>query len=119
MKTWCLAGLLAAVMCVSVFAEDEYLPGKDKFQVCENKSGGGFYWLDSTTGDMWLMDTAKKAWVYCGKPEAAAVGEIGTYLPYTNKNGRGVFVLNVATGEGWFYDAKYWKALGKPELKAE
>lgn len=119
MKRIWVTGLLLAVLCGPVFAEDVYLPGKDKFQVCENKSGSGFYWVDSTSGDVWLVDVSKKGWIYCGKPEEAAAAEIGTYLPYPNKNGRGLFLLNASNGEGWYYDGRYWKVLGLPEKTQE
>ncbi|MDD4737050.1 MAG: hypothetical protein PHP44_13205 [Kiritimatiellae bacterium] len=119
MKQFWNMALLGILLTAPVFAEDEYLPGKDRFQVCNNKSGGGFYWVDSTTGDAWLMDSARKGWNYCGKPEGAPPAEIGTYLPYPNRNGRGVFVLNTSTGEGWYYDSKTWTPLGKPQTSRE
>ena len=110
---------LLVMLAVPLFAEDEYLPGKDRFQLCENKSGGGFFWADTSTAEVWLMDSGRKGWTPCGKPDEAQPAEIGTYLPYPNRNGRGMFILNTFTGDGWYFDGKLWFSLGKPETKSD
>jgi hypothetical protein len=32
-----------------------------------------------------------------------------------NKDGEGLFILNSATGEGWWTDGETWKRLGVPQ----
>jgi hypothetical protein len=95
-----------------------------RFMTCENYAGAGFYWVDTTSGKVWRSDmTAKEKieWKYCGQPQGAKAGEVGTYVPQANRSGGGVFVLNPATGEGWWTNGKEWKSLGKPTdaIKAE
>jgi hypothetical protein len=35
-------------------------------------------------------------------------------MPYENKTGDGLYVLNTGTGEGWWANGREWKPLGKP-----
>jgi len=89
----------------------------DKFEACENKAGGGFFWVDTTTGRTWWADPFKMSWVFFGQPKGGTSGPAGTYIPYENKNGEGFFVLNTMTGEGWWTNGKGWKQLGKPVVQ--
>ena len=120
MKRLNLIALAAALLLSgTAFATDTYLPGNDnRFQLTENKSGGGFYWTDTSSGHTWLMSITKKEWVYCGHPPGATSGDVSMFMPYCNRNGRGVFILNTQNGKGWFYDGKKWTALGKPSRQS-
>lgn len=115
MSRTCAAIAAWVLVCATwVCAENEFVTSSDKFRLCDDKTGAGFYWTDSTTGRTWTMDTARGRWVLCGSPEGATPGPVGTYVPHENKSGPGVFVLNTATGEGWFYNGRSWKVLGIP-----
>ena len=89
-----------------------------RFVACENMAGGGFYWVDTTSGKLWfavLSNNGKDEWIYVGQPKDAKPDEIGTYVPRANKNGGGLFILNTSTGEGWWaMPGQEWKAFGKP-----
>jgi len=108
--------LLICITCLATgaFAEDMYLAGNEKFRAADDTTGPGFYWVDSTTGRTWLMDMARGRWVHCGAPEGATPSPVGTFVPRSNKSSPGLFILNTATGEGWFFDGRRWKALGIP-----
>jgi len=107
--------LCLSVYSVAVFAQNNaYLPGVNTFQLCPNKSGGGFYWVNTASGDVWKTNVRRKNWEYCGSPVKQGSGATGTYLPYINSNGRGMFLLNTLTGEAWFFDGKKWQDLGIP-----
>ena len=115
-----MAGLIIlaiALMAVTGFtAQDSKNTGR--YMSCENLAGGGFFWVDTTMGKIWLTDVTGKekiVWKYLGQVQGAKAGEIGTYVPQANTNGGGLFVLNTITGEGWWTNGKEWKALGKPE----
>lgn len=100
-----------------VVAEEAENTAKDaRFQACENCSGAGFYWVDTTCGKVFFADPAKMQWVFLGSPEGAQPGPIGSYLPRKNKSGEGLFILDASSGEGWFADGKQWKKMGRPEL---
>ncbi len=115
MKKWILV-LLISVCSLSAFAAgDQYLPVNATFQLCPNKSGGGFYWVDTTSGDVWKVVGRKNTWTYCGNPVHKGAGETGTYVPYKNDNGNGMYLLDTLTGEGWFYDGKKWRSYGVPK----
>lgn len=120
MKKLSMILLTLAFLTIAVKASDQYLPGTDnRFQIAESKSGGGFYWVDTANGRTWKMDPVKKEWEYCGKPSTGKVGSIGAYIPYSNRNGRGVFILNTSDGQCWFYDGKKWSDIGKPVPRNE
>jgi hypothetical protein len=88
----------------------------DRFVACENVHGGGFYWVDTTSGKLWWANPGKNEWFYVGTPKDAKPGEIGTYVPLANKNGGGLFILKPSTGEGWWAMlGQDWKAFGKPK----
>jgi len=86
---------------------------KPRFIAVENTGGEGFYWLDSTTADLWLLDSATLRWVYLGSPRGAHVGRLGLYTALSDGNG-GLYILNVQTGEGWRADRTAWQILGQP-----
>jgi hypothetical protein len=89
-----------------------------RFIACENTAGTGLYWVDSSNGNVWqtaTSETNKLYWKYLGQPQGAQAGTIGTYVPKSNKNAEGLFILNTITGEGWWTNGRDWKALGKPE----
>ena len=56
----------------------------------------------------------KNDYKYVGQVKDAKTGEIGTYIPLANKNGGGLFILNTATGEGWWTNGTEWKPFDKP-----
>ena len=92
----------------------EYVPAAEKFKACENKTGAGFFWVDTTSGRTWWADPGAMKWMFWGQPEDAQPGPIGTYVPREHPTGDGLFVLNTATGEGWWVTSKGWKSLGTP-----
>jgi hypothetical protein len=115
-----MAGLIilaGALVAVSGFAAQESKT-IGRYVACENFAGAGFYWIDTTTAKVWWTDMTVKEkieWKYYGQPQGAKAGEVGTYVPQTNKSGSGLFILNSVTGEGWWTNGKEWKVLGKPE----
>jgi hypothetical protein len=109
--------LAAALIAATGFAAQES-KSIARYMACENYAGAGFFWVDTTMGKTWLADMSDKEkieWKYIGQPQGAKVGEVGTYVPQTNKSGGGLFILNSVTGEGWWTNGKEWKVLGKPE----
>lgn|GEM_PF-4266153 len=103
------------MLVCGVAAEDKPVAPVERFKACENKTGAGFFWTDTTNGQTWWLDPGQWQWVPLGVPEGATAAPPGTYLPYANKSGDGVFVLNTVTGEGWWTNGKEWRKLGKPE----
>ena len=111
---------LMAAMALAQEPTSQVSRTTDRFVACENVHGGGFYWVDTTSGKLWWSDLVKSEWLYVGQPKDTKPGEIGTYVPLANKNGGGIFILKPSTGEGWWTMLGYdWKAFGKPneELK--
>ena len=90
----------------------------DRFVACENVASSGFFWVDSTTGQVWWARVGRFDWKYVGRPEGAKAGPIGTYVPRENRSGAGVFILNTKTGEGWWTDGNTWRSLGVPDEKS-
>ena len=88
--------------------------GGARYRACDNKTGIGFFWVDTMTGETWWAEPARIQWVSYGKPPGAKPGAIGTYLPYENKSGTGMYVLHMMTGEGWWTSGTEWKAMGRP-----
>ncbi len=110
--------MLLAISCVTAWGVDnQYLPGKGTFQLCPNKSGGGFYWVNTATADVWKVNVRNKAWEYCGNPAGRGSGATGSYLPYINTNGQGMYLLDALSGRGWFFNGKKWSDMGKPSKK--
>lgn len=91
------------------------LPAAERFRACENASGAGFYWVDSTCARLWWASPGKMQWEFLGQLENAKPAPVGTYIPIANKSGGGLYILNTTTGEGWWTNGKEWKSLGKPE----
>ena len=91
------------------------IPAAERFRACENASGAGFYWVDSTRARLWRAGPGKMQWEFLGQLENVKPAPVGTYMPVANKSGGGLYILNTVTGEGWWTDGKEWKALGKPE----
>ena len=109
--------LLICIACLATGASaaDVYVASNEKFRAADDTSGPGFYWVDSTTGRTWLMDIARNRWVYCGTPDGASPSPVGTFIPRSSKSSPGVYVLNTATGEGWFFNGRGgWKSHGVP-----
>jgi len=110
--------VLLVILACGFACGQEYVATVEKFKACDDEAGGGLYWVDTTTGKTWRADPGAVKWVDCGKPEGAEPGPPGTYIPRDNKGEAGVFVLNTATGEGWWTDGTEWKSLGKPSESA-
>ncbi|MGA1870143.1 MAG: hypothetical protein ACMUJM_16525 [bacterium] len=121
MNTRCIMiimiGIMISIPFNSFAIEHEYLPTTDKFKVCDNKGGSGFFWIDTTNGKTWRLEPEGMELIYCGQPEGALSGPAGTYMPYENKDGKGLFILNTATGEGWYVSDAKWKKLNMPATK--
>ncbi len=87
-----------------------------KFKTCVNNNGGGFFWVNTSSGEIWWGDPGNVGWKYFGKPKNTIIGVPGTYIPYENKSGGGLFILNTITGEGWWTAGqKLWRKMGEPE----
>ncbi len=110
-----VAGAVLLLVGGLVGVAEEVATTTDRFRACDNVAGSGFFWLDTTTGEVWWMDAAACRWVYAGAPEGAQPGPPGTYLPRRNTSGEGMFVLNTATGEGWWTNGRGWKRAGAPQ----
>jgi hypothetical protein len=91
----------------SLSIEDE-----KRFTACENIGGSGFYWLETTSGNLWWMDPAAMEWNFLGDPRGANSSRKGTYELLSDRNG-GVYVLNTDNGEGWWTDGTTWKIIGE------
>lgn len=85
-----------------------------KFRTCNDKTGDGFYWVDTQSGKTWRININKMEWTYCGRPDGAKPDAFGTYVPQENKSGEGIFILNTSTGEGWWTNGKSWRRIGLP-----
>ncbi|MCE9615802.1 MAG: hypothetical protein K8T26_16150 [Lentisphaerae bacterium] len=112
-----MAGLaLAALLALRAPAGDVCTP-PTRFRACENASGAGLFWVETTTGRLWWADPAAMTWVFFGQPQGATPGPLGTYMPFENQSGEGVFVLNTVTGAGWWTNGKLWKVMGLPAAR--
>jgi hypothetical protein len=89
-----------------------------RFLAAENTGGTGFYWLDTTNGELWRLDPAVMEWVYLGAPRGAHTGRKGTYSLLPDRNG-GVYILNVHHGEGWWTGGGIWKIIGEPSRRKQ
>ncbi len=112
-----LIGTLSAA--TSAISQDVTITGTNtigRYMACENHQGGGFYWVDTTSGKLWWSDLGKTSneWKYLGQVKDAKAGAVGTYIPFFNKSGGGLFILNTSTGEGWWTNGNEWKPFGKP-----
>ncbi len=122
MKRMIVQALLFATVLLSgilAFSEESKVPElnkADRYVSCDSYSGGCFYWVDTTSGKVWLAVAVKEGivWKFMGQVKDANLGENGTYIPYASETSRGLFILNTATGEGWWTNWKDWKNLGKP-----
>ena len=113
-----LAGtLVSGTSAISQEAKPQDAKTPGRYMACDNLKGGGFFWVDTTSGKTWwaYLGKEKMEWKYVGQVKDAKAGVIGTYIPYANKSGGGVFVLNTVTGEGWWTDGNnLWKPFDKP-----
>lgn len=82
-----------------------------RFVACES-IGDGFFWLDTTNGDLWRLDESLMEWEYLGDPRGANSGPKGTYQLLPDRRG-GVYILNTDTGEGWWTNGNDWKVIGR------
>jgi len=89
------------------------IEGFRRFQAIDNIADDGFYWLDSTRGDLWRLDPGLRVWVFIGSARSAGSGRNGSYQLRTDRQG-GAYVLNTETGEGWCSDGNTWKSIGHP-----
>jgi hypothetical protein len=83
-----------------------------RFLACENTGGTGFYWLDTTNGNLWKLDPDGMEWRFLGEPRGAQASRNGTYTLLSDRTG-GVYVLNTDNGEGWWTDGVEWKRIGE------
>jgi hypothetical protein len=113
MKKWiCLALFLAGAAWAMA---GQVTVREDRFLACDNPSGGGFFWIDTTSGHAWWLDPFKMAWLDLGRPEKAGWGPAGKFHARENKGGDGFFLLEVGTGVGWWRsETKPWTSLGEP-----
>lgn len=82
-----------------------------------NHAGPGRFQVDTTNGSIKWLKTEDGEAGYFEQLEIASIGEPGTYVPYENKSGAGLFVLNTTTGETWWTNGQSWAkpATGRPE----
>ena len=69
--------------------------------------------INSTTGELFLLNLEKKDMIPQGKPKAAKLGAVGTYALSENHNGAGVYISNTTTGETWWTNGVEWEAFGQ------
>lgn len=114
-----VGSLIAATPAISQEATSVETNAVGRYMACENPQGGGFYWVDTTSGKLWFAELGKENndWKFLGQVKDAKVGVVGTYIPFFNKSGGGLFILNTSTGEGWWTNGKDWKPFGKPSEK--
>ena len=100
------------------FYDSQTVEEKTRFQFCENTGGTGFYWLDTTNGNLWRLNPATMEWNFLGAPRGANSTVKGTYELLSDRNG-GVYVLNTDNGKGWWNDGAIWKVIGEPARRME
>ena len=112
-----LVSVASAIRLVNPVSAEQapHFPRTDRFQRCEAEAG--FFWVDTTSGNVWWADQGNGKWVYGGHPEGAEPGPIGTYTPCKNDGGPGLFVINTATGKVWRTDGNSWDRLDKGEAR--
>lgn len=70
----------------------------------------GFFWLDSTTGNLWQFDRSLARWENHGRQPGMTSGPKGTYTLLSD-NRDGAYVLNTETGKGWWFDGSRWQII--------
>ncbi|NOU35923.1 MAG: hypothetical protein HOO88_04045 [Kiritimatiellaceae bacterium] len=99
------------------FSQIQIIQEEKQFQSCENVGGSGFFWIDTSSADVWLFDTATETWKFLGSPRGSNDNRKGAYELLTNKAG-GFYLLNTKTGEGWSWTAATsWKTIGAPSRR--
>ena len=92
--------------------------GCRRYQAVEIPGAAGFYWLDSTRGDLWRVTPEVKEWKFLGTPRGANNGPNGTFQLFSDRKG-GVYILNTDKGSGWWTDGTVWKIIGEPSRRAK
>ena len=87
------------------------------YNACPNKSGAGFYLINSSTGELFFG--SDKSIKLLGKPKGAKLGKPGTYLPCENSSGAGLFIINSLTGHSWWTNGEEWSELEDPVQKPQ
>lgn len=85
---------------------------EDRFQSCENTGGTGFFWMDTSNGELWKLTPPVMEWVFLGGPRGANAALKGTYQLLSDRNG-GVYILHTGKGGGWWTDGTTWKVIGE------
>ena len=89
-----------------------------QFIAINNRNGldsyQGFYWLDSTTGQLWEFDRYPTEWEDHGIQKGMKPGPNGTFLLLSDYRG-GVYVLNTHTGQGWWFDGNRWEIINEED----
>jgi hypothetical protein len=99
------------------FYQTPMIQEEKQFQSCENTGGSGFFWIDTSSADVWLFDTATETWKFLGSPRGSNDNRKGAYELLSNKAG-GIYLLNTRTGEGWSWTADTsWKTIGTPSRR--
>ena len=86
---------------------------QNRFQIAEDLHSKGFYWLDTTTGNLWQMIPPAREWFFVGQPRGANREQRGTYILRPDPTG-GVYILHTETGDAWWTDGVNWTRLGEP-----
>ncbi|MDA0991584.1 MAG: hypothetical protein O3A51_12635, partial [Verrucomicrobia bacterium] len=115
MKRHLLVGLMVGGLAASSLAHGVDHTD-DRFQARDNVAAGGFFWIDTTNGNIWWARTGIYSWKFVGKPEGAKAGKAGTYMARENNSGAGLFILNTETGQAWWTDGNTWRAFGVPAV---
>jgi hypothetical protein len=118
-----MAVLMSGIMVIAKDSKTWNSKALGRYMACDNPRGGGFFWVDTTSGTIWRAEyrAPKTIWVYIGQINNGRVEKIGTYIPQANRNGSGLYILNTVTGEGWYITGSKWtkgkkyKSIGKPE----
>jgi len=84
-------------MMESSFCRHEVGKGftENVLQRVSNHAGAGFFQMDTKSGRIWWLKSENEKGIYIGQPEKAAEGKTGTYVPYENKSGAGLFILEI------------------------
>lgn len=90
----------------------QFIEEGPRFQSCENTGGTGFFWMDTSNGELWKLTPPAMEWVFLGSPRGASPSLKGTYQLLSDRNG-GVYILHTERGLGWWTDGTNWKAFGE------
>lgn len=87
---------------------------KNAIREVANHAGLGIFQIDTISGNIRLVNSGSREAEYFKQLGVASAREPDTYIPYENKSGAGLYVLNSATGEVWWTNGTDSQKPGKP-----